>query len=69
MGFTLLLCIREVRGFKPRPGDLVLSEDFRGFTQYLHANAGILLHITQLPLPSMSFPIHYSPITLSFDAI
>jgi hypothetical protein len=47
----------------------ILTEFFRGISQSLHANAGIvgLPQIRPRPLSSASFPIHYSLIILSFD--
>jgi hypothetical protein len=46
-----------------------LTEVFSGFPQSLQANAGIVPDIRPPPLPSKSFPIHHSLITISFDAI
>jgi hypothetical protein len=55
-------------GFKTRR-PVILTEGFRGFTQFLHENAGIDIKIRPRPLPSISFLIHRSLITLSFDTI
>jgi hypothetical protein len=41
----------------------------RGFPQSLHADAEIVHQIKSRTLPSVSFPIHYSSISLSFDVI
>jgi hypothetical protein len=41
----------------------------RGYPQSLKTNAGTVPEIKPWPLPSMSFPIHYSLIILSFDVM
>jgi hypothetical protein len=40
---------------------VILTQALRDFPQYLQANAG------KVPLPSKSFQIHHSSITLPFD--
>jgi hypothetical protein len=64
---TLLICIWVMFG-------LNLSWDidwlrFLSLPQSLQENARILSWIRPRPLPSTTFPIHHSLITLSFDAI
>jgi hypothetical protein len=49
-------------------GLAILTEVFRGFPQSLQENSRIVPYIRPWPLPSTTFPIHYSPIILSFDA-
>jgi hypothetical protein len=47
----------------------ILAEAFRDFPQSLQVNAGIVPSIKPRPLPSISFPMQYSRIILSLDAI
>jgi hypothetical protein len=46
-----------------------MTEVSHDFPQSLQANAGIVPQIRPLPLPFMSFPIHYPLTILSFDAV
>jgi hypothetical protein len=46
-----------------------VSDALRCSPQSLHANSGIVPEIRPPPLPSTSFPLYYSPITLLRDAI
>jgi hypothetical protein len=46
----------------------ILTEVFHGFPKSLQANAGIVPCVRLQPLPSISFPIHYSLTIFSFDA-
>ena len=46
-----------------------LAEGFRGFSQSPLANAGTLTRIGKRPLPSTSFPVHYSLTNMSFHSI
>jgi hypothetical protein len=55
-------------GFKTRR-PVILTEGFRGFTQFLQENAGIDSKIMPRPLPFISFLIYHSLVTLSFDII
>jgi hypothetical protein len=41
--------------------------DFYGFTQFFQVNARIILQIRSRPLPSTSFPVHYSLLILLFN--
>jgi hypothetical protein len=55
------------------PSNLGLVSDytdwgFCGFPQSHQASAGTVPWISPVPLPSLSFPIYYSLIILSFDA-
>jgi hypothetical protein len=59
----------SVLGFNSRTRDRVSWSLFRGFSQCLQENAGIVSIIWPRPLPSTSLPINRSSITLSFDAI
>jgi hypothetical protein len=46
-----------------------MTEFFRGFPLSLQVNTGLMyLKIRPRPLPTKSFPIHYSLIDPSFDA-
>jgi hypothetical protein len=49
--------------------DTDYPEGFRGISQFIYANAGIVHHIMPLPFPSKSFPIHYSLTILPFDTV
>jgi hypothetical protein len=49
----------EVSGYPDR--------DFRGFTKFLQANAGIVFWATTASFEIL--PVHHSPVTFSFDAI
>jgi hypothetical protein len=53
--------------FKFRLGDR-LQTGFRGYPEFLHANAWILPQIRTKPLISTSFPFNYSLIILAIDA-
>jgi hypothetical protein len=52
--------------FKSRPGDQVC---YVRFLLSHHVNFRIEFQIILGPSPSPSIPFHYSPVTLSFDAI
>jgi hypothetical protein len=56
-------------GFRSRPGDRLSWLRFYWFSSAPAANAGIVPYIRPRPLPSISFPTHHSPVTLSFDSI
>jgi hypothetical protein len=58
------------RGFKYRPNrQAILTAVFHGFTQSLKVSVEKVPSIRPRPLPSTSYPIHHSPINLSFDTI
>jgi hypothetical protein len=64
---TLLLRIPEFPGSNLGPETGYLEVFRRGFPQSVQANAGVVLTIRPRPLPSKSFTIHNSLITLSFS--
>jgi hypothetical protein len=57
---ALLLRIREFPGQISARRPATLTEFFRGCPQSLQANSGIAPSIRPRPLPSISYPIHYS---------
>jgi hypothetical protein len=70
--FTNYLMLNSYAGYcfsvlARRPAILILV--FCGLPQSLLANSGIVPYIGPWPIPSKSFPIHHSPVILSFNAI
>jgi hypothetical protein len=47
----------------------ILTQVFRSFPQSVKGNTGIMPQIRPWPLPSTFFPIHYSLIIPSYDAV
>jgi hypothetical protein len=66
---TLLLHIREVPGSYLYPEAGYLVRVFSWFSSVCGGKSRIVPRIRQRPLPFTYFPIHNSPIILSFDAI
>jgi hypothetical protein len=63
--------VSEMSWFKFLPGEpaILTCFVFRRFPQTVHTNSGTLIKMRPLPLPFTSFPIHYTPIILSIDAM
>jgi hypothetical protein len=66
---TLLLRIFEVPVQISARRPAILTEVFRGYPQFLQANAGIVSQIRSRPSPSTPFSIYRSHFTPSFDAV
>lgn len=56
-------------GFKSGPESAILTGDFVCFLSPSCRMSGLYLKIKSRPLSSLSFPIHYSLISISFDAM
>jgi hypothetical protein len=57
---TRLHSIREIRVQILARWSAISTKIFRGFSQYLHSNTSTVPSMSSRPLPSTSFPIHYS---------
>jgi hypothetical protein len=59
--------VSRVSKFKSWPGNHLLDKFFCDFPHFLQQNAGVILYIRQLLLPSISFQFIHYPVMWASD--